>query len=61
MEFCSRQQLKSLKKCASSEDQKHTSGRVLLQSTATWDQWLEQKKGRLFRSQARKEEVPKHG
>ena len=54
-------ELKSLMKSASSDDQKHTSGGVLLQSTATWEQWLERKKGQLFRSQATDEELPKHG
>ena len=45
---------------ASSEDRTHTSGGVFLwQSTATWEQLWEQKKGRLSRSQEMKEELPK--
>ena len=40
---------------ASSEDRTHTSGGVLWQSTATWEQLWEQKKERLSRSQEMKE------
>ena len=46
---------------ASSEDRTHTSGGFLWQSTATWEQLREQKKGRWSRSQEMKEELPKHG
>ena len=46
---------------ASNEDRTHTSGGVLWQSTATWEQLWEQKKERLSRSQEMKEELPKHG
>ena len=47
---------------ADSEVRKHTSGGVFLwRSTATWEQLWEWKKERLIRSQAMKEESPKHG
>ena len=45
---------------AGSEDRKHKE-ESLLQSTATWEQLWERKKGRLVRSQATKAESPKHG
>ena len=43
-----------------SEDRKRRE-ESLLQSTATWEQWWERKKGRSSRSQATKEESSKHG
>ena len=45
---------------ASSEG-KRTSGIFFCLSTATWEQWWEQKKVRLLRSQVMKEELPRHG
>ena len=44
---------------AASEDRKHTAGGVFV-AVATWEQLWEQKEGRLSRSQATKEELPKH-
>ena len=42
---------------AGTEDCKHTSGESFLRLKATWEQWRDQKKVRLLRSQVMKEEL----